>query len=117
MSFCHTIKICRDSRTFCKTLGKNVLFWGVGKTAFLGHEVHCTNTWYILYNAILQLCKFAITHKNDELVPKIANTRLTKILWPFCLRRKAANFFHLAGALALQGVHCARETMIFMQEW
>ena len=31
----------------------------------------------------MQICKFAMTGKNDEYVAKIANTRPTKNLWPF----------------------------------
>ena len=29
------------------------------------------------------MCKFAILHKNDAFVTKIANTRPQKFLWPF----------------------------------
>ena len=36
-----------------------------------------------------------ITRKNDTFVAKIVNVRAwRKISWPFCLRRKAANFCH-----------------------
>ena len=70
------IKICRGLRTFWKKkkvpLGQN--------ECFLGKE--CTITWYILH-IILQICKFAITHKNDAFFAKIANTRLTKTFVAF----------------------------------
>ena len=51
--------ICRDLRTFWKTLGKNKVFFGRSKTVFLGtallHDIYC-----ILYTEVnLQVCKNA----------------------------------------------------------
>ena len=51
MLSCRDIDICRDSRTFGKSLGKKVLFWG-SKTVFLEREVHY-NMVYIAYHTHL----------------------------------------------------------------
>ena len=64
------IKICRDLRTFWRSLGKKSPFLSQ-KQCFLGKK--CTITWYIF-------CKFAITRKNNAFDMKIVNTRLTKIV-------------------------------------
>ena len=70
------IKICRNLRTFWRSLGKKSAFLGQ-KQCFLGKK--CTITWYILHILLSWICKFAITRKNDAFVAKIVNTRLTKI--------------------------------------
>ena len=69
------IKICRDLRTFWRSLGKKSAFLGQTQ-CFLGKM--CTITWYILHILLSKFCKFAITRKNDAFVAKIVNTRLTK---------------------------------------
>ena len=58
------IKICRNLRTFWRSLGKKSLFGS--KTVFLGQEVH----YYRVYIAYF---------KNDAFVAKIVNKRLTNI--------------------------------------
>ena len=55
MLFCRDIKICRDLRTFCKTLGKKCLFRS--KTVFLGQEVH----YYRVYIAYYTELNFSVT--------------------------------------------------------
>ena len=65
---------------FWKTLGKKRFFFG-SNSVFIGQEVY----YQMLYNAYytelhLQICN---THKSNAFVAKIANTRLTKVLWPF----------------------------------
>ena len=41
-----------------------------------------------MHSTLNQICKFAITRKNDAFLSKIANTRLTKVLWPFLPSQK-----------------------------
>ena len=52
-------------------MGKKSAFLGQ-KQCFLGKK--CTITWYILYIILNEICKFAIKHKNDAFVAKIAKT-------------------------------------------
>ena len=42
----------------------------------------CAISWYILHIILNQICKFAITRKNDRFVAKLAIMRLAKVLWP-----------------------------------
>ena len=71
------------------------------KTVFLAQDVQlctlCTITSYILHIILNQICKFAITRKNDAFVAKIANTHFPKFFVAiFALAKKAANFCHPA---------------------
>ena len=72
------IKICRDLRTFWRSLGKKSAFLGQ-KQCFLGKK--CTISNYMVCIAyftelILQTCDYA---QKDAFEAKIVNTRLTKI--------------------------------------
>ena len=79
--FCCDIKNCRNFRTFWKTLGK-ALFFGPN-TVFIGQEEHY-HMVHMAYGILMnKICKFAIMPRNDGFVAQIANTRLTKVLWPF----------------------------------
>ena len=57
--FCRDIKICRDLRTFWKSLGKkNAFFWS--KTVFLVQEVHYYMIYLAYYTELsLQNCNYA----------------------------------------------------------
>ena len=57
-TFCRDIKICRDLRTFWKSLGKkSVVFWS--KTVFLGQEVHYYMHIIIENELYLKICNYA----------------------------------------------------------
>ena len=73
--------------------GQKKCFFG-SKQFFLGKKF--TFTWYKLHIILNQICKFAITRKNDAFVAKIINMHLTNFYSHFCPRRKAANFCHPA---------------------
>ena len=48
---------------------------------FLGQEVHNYMVFIVYYTELnFQFCNYS---QNDEFVAKVANKRLTKILWPF----------------------------------
>ena len=83
---CRNIKICCNLFTFWKSLDKKVFFLGVKKCFFCKR---CTISWYILHIILIQICKFAITRKNNAFVVKIVNTRLTQICMPiFALAKR-----------------------------
>ena len=72
-----------------KMWSQTLMYSAVNKeSAFLGKKQHllgkgCNYTWYILHNILNEIGKFAFTRKNAKFVAKVANTGLTKILWPF----------------------------------
>ena len=41
-----------------------------------------------MHSILNQICKFAITRKNDAFLAKIANTLITKVCWPFLPSQK-----------------------------
>ena len=70
------IKICRDLRTFWRSLGQKKCLFG-SKTVFLEQEVH----YYMVY-CIFYWVKFAnlrLRAKNNAFVANIVNMHLTKI--------------------------------------
>ena len=94
MLFCRDIKVCRDLRTFWRSLGKKKCLFG-SKTVFLGQEVH----YYIVYIAYftklnLQICDYA--QKRRICREKRKYVLDENFQGHFCLRRKAANFCHPA---------------------
>ena len=56
---------------------------------------------YILHIVLNYICNFAITRKNDVFVAKIANTRLTKVMWPFLLLPTSVTL-HIAKVISLK---------------
>ena len=95
------IKISHDLRTFFEIIWKKKCLFGL-KTVFLWQEVHYCMV-YIAY--FTQICKFAITRKNDAFVAKIVNTRLTKFFHTSYLSREPREF---SCKFFLAGVNCYR---------
>ena len=86
------IKICRDLRTFWRSLGKKKCLFG-SKTVFLGQEVH----YYMVYIAyftdlILQICDYAQKRRIWREICKYALDE--NFHCHTCSRRKAAKFCH-----------------------
>ena len=86
------IKICRDERTFWKSLGKKRAFWV--KNSVVWARKGTNNTWYVLHNTQLnvQICKYvqkqSICRENSEHVLD------ESFYGHFCPCRNAANFCH-----------------------
>ena len=74
------IKICRNLRTFWRSLGKKSAFLGQ-KQCFFGKK--CTIAWYILHIIVGQICKFLIMRKSDAFVAKKQIRVRQKFVWPF----------------------------------